>query len=42
MYGLTNAFDTNREIKNDNPIPPYASAVDKARNKMIVLSFYFE
>lgn len=42
MYGLTNAFDTSREIKNDNPILPYASAVDKARNKMIVLSFYFE
>jgi hypothetical protein len=42
MYGLTNAYDTNRDIKEDNPILPYASAVDKATNKMIVLSFYFE
>ena len=42
MYGLTNALNTNREIKDDNPILPYASAVDKATNKMIVLSFYFE
>ena len=42
MYGLTNALDTKRDIKDDNPILPYASAVDKATNKMIVLSFYFE
>lgn len=42
MYGLTNALDTKRQIKDDNPILPYASAVDKATNKMIVLSFYFE
>ena len=42
MYGLTNALDTNRNIKNDNPILPYYSAIDKASNKMIVLSFYFE
>ena len=42
MYGLTTALNTNREIKDDNPILPYASAVDKATNKMIVLSFYFE
>lgn len=42
MYGLTNALDTKRDIKNDNPILPYAHAVDKANNRMIVLSFYFE
>ncbi len=42
MYGLTNALDTKRDIKDDNPILPYASAVNKANNRMIVLSFYFE
>ena len=42
MYGLTNAYNTKRDIKDDNPILPYASAVDRANNKMIVLSFYFE
>ena len=42
MYSLTNALDTKRDIKEDNPILPYSSAVNKATNKMIVLSFYFE
>lgn len=42
MYGLTNSLNTKRDIKTDNPILPYVKSVDKARNKMIVLSFYFE
>lgn len=43
MYGLTNSYDANhyQEIK-DRALIPYSKSVDKARSKMIVLTFYFE
>ncbi len=43
MYGLLNALDTGykNEIRDESKLP-YASAVDRARSKMFVLSFYFE
>lgn len=43
MYGLTNSLDTNHpaELRDAN-LRPYASSVNKARSKMIVLTFYFE
>ena len=42
MYGLTNCLDSKRDIKADNPILPYVKSIDKARSKMVVISFYFE
>lgn len=44
MYGLTNCLDKNNitNMKVDNPMLPYASSIDGARSKMLVLSFYFE
>ncbi len=43
MYGLTNSLDTNHPNSlKDAAMRPYASSVNKARSKMIVLTFYFE
>lgn len=43
MYGLSNCLDTSRlPTLNDGLSLPYAASVNKARSKMIVLSFYFE
>lgn len=43
MYGLTNSLDTDHpnNIKDKSMIP-YATSVNKARSKMIALTFYFE
>lgn len=43
MYSLTNSLDTNHpgEIRDAN-LRPFASSVNKAHSKMIVLTFYFE
>jgi hypothetical protein len=43
MYGLTNCLDTDHPNQlRDELMIPYAKAVNKARSKMIVLTFYFE
>lgn len=43
MYGLTNALDTNHPAQlKDKAMLPYATSVNKARSKMIALTFYFE
>ncbi len=43
MYGLLNSLDTGykNDLRDESKLP-YASAVDRARSKMFVLSFYFE
>lgn len=43
VYGLGNALDTNhyKDLRDKN-ILKYAQSVDDARQKMIVLNFYFE
>ena len=43
MYSLTNSLDTKHpgELR-DASLIPYAASVNKARSKMIVLTFYFE
>ncbi|MGM9713810.1 MAG: porin family protein [Prevotella sp.] len=43
MYSLTNSLDGKHasQLKDQNMMP-YARSVDKARTKMICLSFYFE
>lgn len=43
MYGLTNSLDTNHpsELRDKTKLP-YAQSVNKARSKMIALTFYFE
>lgn len=43
MYGLTNSLDTGHaaELRDAN-LRPYANSVNKARSKMIALTFYFE
>ena len=43
MYGITNSYDSNH-VKNikDKSMTPYTIAVNKARSKMIALTFYFE
>ncbi len=43
MYGLTNSFDRNHPSHlKDKTLLPYATSVNKAHSKMIVLTFYFE
>ncbi len=43
MYGLTNSLDTDHASQlRDHSMLPYTSSVNKARSKMIVLTFYFE
>ena len=43
MYGLTNALDTDHPNHiQDKAMLPYAKSIDKARSKMIALTFYFE
>lgn len=43
MYGLTNCLNTSRLSSiTEETMLPYAASVNKARSKMIVLSFYFE
>jgi hypothetical protein len=43
MYGLTNSLDQGYiDGMRDDTNLPYATAVDQARSKMFVLSFYFE
>lgn len=43
MYGLTNCLDSDyiANMRDDTNLP-FATAVDQARSKMFVLSFYFE
>jgi len=43
MFGLTNNFSSNHvnQIK-DKAMLPYATSIDKARSKIIALTFYFE
>lgn len=43
MYGLTDTYDKNhiKEVKDKNLLP-YTMAANKARTKMIALTFYFE
>lgn len=43
MYGLTNSLDTNhaKGLRSEDMIP-YANSVNKARSKIIALTFYFE
>ena len=43
MYGLTNCLDTGHgnKLRNKEMIP-YTNSVNKARSKMIALTFYFE
>ena len=43
VYGLGNALDTNhyKDLRDKNMLK-YAQSVDDARQKMIVLNFYFE
>ena len=43
MFGLTNSFNSNH-VKNirDKAMLPYATSIDNAQSKMIVLTFYFE
>lgn len=43
MYSLSNALDTGHASRlQDAAMRPYALSVDKARTKMIALTFYFE
>lgn len=43
MYSLTNALDTKHpQNLRDKAMIPYAASVNKARTKMIALTFYFE
>lgn len=43
MYGLTNSLDTEHANHlKDKLMLPYTQSVNKARSKMIVLTFYFE
>lgn len=43
MYGLTNSLDTDHASQiRDRSMLPYAMSVNKARSKMIALTFYFE
>ncbi len=43
MYGLTNCLDANHASQiRDHSMLPYSMSVNKARSKMIVLTFYFE
>lgn len=43
MYSLTNSLDKGHaDHLRDATLRPYANSVDKARSKMIVLTFYFE
>ena len=43
MYGLTNCLDTNHASSiSDRSMLPYTKSVNKARSKMIALTFYFE
>lgn len=43
MYGLTNSLDTGHAAQlRDATLRPYSNSVNKARSKMIVLTFYFE
>ncbi|MCH4148473.1 MAG: PorT family protein [Prevotella sp.] len=43
MFGLLNSLDTDHpdQLKDAN-MRPYATSIDKAHSKMIVLTFYFE
>lgn len=43
MFGLTNSFNGNhvKDIR-DKAMLPYATSIDRAQSKMIVLTFYFE
>jgi hypothetical protein len=43
MYGLTNSLDTKHpgQLRDEAKLP-YAQSVNKARSKMIALTFYFE
>lgn len=43
LFGLTNSLDKNHANElQDSSMRPYASSVNKAHSKMIVLTFYFE
>lgn len=43
MYGLGNSLDTKHASRMKDPaMRPYSMAVDKARTKIIALTFYFE
>lgn len=43
MYGLANCLDTGHADQlRDANLRPYANSVNKARSKMIALTFYFE
>lgn len=43
MYSLTNSLDTGHPAQlRDATLRPYAASVNKARSKMIALTFYFE
>lgn len=43
LYGLTNALDTDHANHlKDKTMLPYTKSVNKARTKMVVLTFYFE
>lgn len=43
MYGLTNMLDTKHaDNLRDKTMLPYAKSVNKARTKIIALTFYFE
>jgi len=43
LYGLTNALDADHANHlKDKTMLPYTKSVNKARSKMVVLTFYFE
>ena len=43
MYSLTNSLDTGHAADlRDANLRPYAMSVNKARSKIIALTFYFE
>ncbi len=43
MYGLTNALDaTHADHVKDKSMLPYTMSVNRARSKMVVLTFHFE
>ena len=43
MYSLTNSLDTDHASRlRDVSMKPYAMSVNKAKSKMIALTFYFE
>lgn len=41
-FGLANVLDKDRTDLNDKTLLKYTNAVDNAKSRMIVLSFYFE